>query len=265
MIKENIDLACAGTTLYEPSYPRDRSRALTMSGSLPVFIGVPLDRIKQETVARLRWSILGSVEDIYIETGLHEDGTERRHPFLSHPLAMEPLTVPPGSRIEIGSENISSAMHFHLAPEDYPYELHTIENTDGSPVTIKDFFIQVHKYLCQHRDVLIRYRKMVGFNSRPPPPGADVGPSSPVSYYTAGIHDLFFKRASIMASSDHLMVNVSTFSGRGNGRIRRGVLEVSTSNCRRDGFAQSKCARITTFGIVHMHRREFRVYLTLQI
>ena len=184
---------------------------MRVSDYAPVFFGVPLDRIKQEVILRLRWSILSSVEDILIETGLHQDGTEERCPFLSHPLAMEPLTVPPLNRIEVRSEDISGAMHFHLAPENYQYEPHIIENADGSPVTIKDFVIQVHNYLCQHKDILIEYRKMVGFHGRPPPPGAVVDSSFPVSYYTTGTHDLLFKRAFSSASSDPLMVSVSTF------------------------------------------------------
>ncbi|KAH9863551.1 hypothetical protein J1614_009483 [Plenodomus biglobosus] len=180
-------------------------------GFPPVLIGIPLDCIKQEVLSRLRWSILGSVEDIYIETELYQDGTDERRPFLSHPVAMESLTVPPVNRIQISSEDISGAMHFHLAPEDYQYEPQTIENADGSPITIKDFVVQVHNHLNQHRDVIFNYRKMVGFNRRSASPRASVDPGSPVSYYTEGKHDLFFKHASSSASSEPLMVNISTF------------------------------------------------------
>lgn len=180
-------------------------------GFPPVLVGIPFDRIKQEVLSRLRWSILGSVEDIRIETGLNQDGTEELRPFPSHPLAMKSLTVPPTNRILISSMNIDAAMHFYLAPEDYQYDPQIIKNADGSPITIKDFVTQAHNHLSQNKEILFNSHKMVGFNSRPPPSGAFVDPSSPVLYYTAGKHDLFFKHASSSASSDHFIVNVSTF------------------------------------------------------
>lgn len=163
MVDKILTYACAGSTPQETPYQGD---VLTMStlGFPPVRFGIPLDPVKQEVLSLLRWSILGSIEDIEIETRSDQDGLEECHPFLSHPLAKESLTLPPVNRIQIISRDIFEARHFYLAPEDYQYEAKTIENADGSPITIKDFVIQVHNHLSQHRDIILNYRKMGGFN-----------------------------------------------------------------------------------------------------
>ncbi|KAH7091910.1 hypothetical protein FB567DRAFT_516113 [Paraphoma chrysanthemicola] len=184
---------------------------MSTSVSTPLTIGIPLDRIKQEVIFRLRWSILGSVEDIQIQTGLRQDGTEERLPFLSHPLAMEFLTDPPVKCVTISLADVREAMHSYMAPDNYQYELQTIENADGSPLTIKDFVMQLHSHFGQHKDLILFYRKTIGFNHHPPPPGAIIGPESRISYYTAGKHDLFFKRAFASTFSDPLILNIYTF------------------------------------------------------
>ncbi|KAH7067979.1 hypothetical protein BKA63DRAFT_520877 [Paraphoma chrysanthemicola] len=177
----------------------------------PLTIDKPADFIKQEIVARLRRSIFGSVEEIEIQTGLHPDGTEERLPFLSHPLAMESLTDPPVKRVTIRSEDIASGKHFYMVDENYQDDNPTFENVDGSSITVKDFVIHVHSYLCKHRDTILFFRKTVGFNKYPLPPDAIIGSGSRISFYTPGKHDLFLKRASSSTFSDPLIVSISTF------------------------------------------------------
>jgi hypothetical protein len=150
---------------------------------------------------------------------------------------MESLDVPPVKRVS--SEDISGAMHFHLAPEGYRYEPQTIENADGSPITIKDFVIQVHNHLSQHRDVIFNYRKAAGFNSQPPT-GASIDPSSPPSYYTAGYHALVFKSGLSSAFSDPLMIDVSTFM-----EGERGISAYSFWVSQRRAAALSELLRTT--------------------
>jgi hypothetical protein len=104
--------------------------------------------------------------------------------------------------------DISEAKYFRLVSEGYAYERLVIENEDGSPITIKDFVTQAHHHLSQHKDVLVHYRKNVGF-STPPPPGETVGPGFAV-YDPMKKHDLFFKHASSNVNPEDCRVFVST-------------------------------------------------------
>jgi hypothetical protein len=54
-----------------------------------------------------------------------------------------------------------------MVSEDDPRESLLAENADGSVIAIKNFVMQAHQYLTQHKDMLICYRK---FHSRGPPP-----------------------------------------------------------------------------------------------
>lgn len=167
------------------------------------------DRIWQEVLLRLRWSIPGPVEDISIDIGLNQDGTEELQPFISHPLAMENIAIPPARRLSIGCQDIGEGKHFYLISDDYTIEPLIIENADQSPITIKDFVVRTHNYLSQHKDMLINCGK---FKFRgPPPPGEIVGPEYKVSYYTPGQHDLLFKSATSTSLPDGVVVNVKTF------------------------------------------------------
>jgi hypothetical protein len=122
---------------------------------------IPPNRIRQEILTRLRWSILGSVEDILVEDGLKEDGTEQLRPFLSHALALEDVAVPSASRMVVYSKDVSSGMiHKRVPKEDQPRPV-LIEHADGSPITVKQFVIAAHEYLSQHKDKIINNRKFL--------------------------------------------------------------------------------------------------------
>jgi hypothetical protein len=174
-----------------------------------IFQPVPPDRIRLEILLRLRWSILGSLEDIRIQTSINEDGTEECQPLFSHPLAMELLAAPPVSRLQLNATDITEAKYFRTVSEDYRYEPLVIENADGSPITIGNFVTQTHHHLSEHKDMLIHYRKMVGFNN-PPPPGEFVGPDYAKGYYDPDKHDLFFKLADSNSYLENCQVSIST-------------------------------------------------------
>jgi hypothetical protein len=127
----------------------------------------PPDRIRQDILYRLRWSVLWSVEKINIESGLNKDGTEKRQPFLSHPLAMESLADPPVIRLQLSSVDLYEVKHFYMLSESYSDEPVIIENTDGRPITFTDFVTEAHKYLSQHKDALVLCRKNAGFSNSP--------------------------------------------------------------------------------------------------
>ena len=189
-----------------------------MSDLSPQSSGVPLDPLKLEILLRLRWSILGSASDILVTPNLDHSGTEKLEPFLSHPLAMESIIKPSMYRIQSGCTDISGAEHFRQVPENYQYELLTIENADGSLITIRDFVVQVHSHLKQKLDVVVNYRRMVGFNAQPPPPQAKVGPDSRIAYYMPGQHGIFFKEASSSTADYRFLVSLSTFMERESGK-----------------------------------------------
>jgi len=177
----------------------------------------PPDRIRQDILCRLRWSNLWPVEEITIEYGLEKDGTEKRQPFLSHPLAMESLADPPVSRLQLSSVDLYEAKHFHVLSESYLDEPLIIENTDGRPITFTNFVTEAHNYLGRHKDALVLWRKTAGF-SNPPPPGENVGPSSFCALYTPGEHNLFFKSASGVECPQGFFVDIGTFMEGERGR-----------------------------------------------
>lgn len=82
------------------------------------------------------------------------------------------------------SVDISAAHHFHIIPKDYEYELLTIENPNGSPITIKDFVVETHEYLALHKVVLHKYREAVKFPTFEPRPGqlSDLAPNDASLY-----------------------------------------------------------------------------------
>ena len=50
------------------------------------------------------------------------------------------------SHVEIDSEDVGSAIQFCLVFKNYTYELHTIKNADGRPITMEASVSQVHSY-----------------------------------------------------------------------------------------------------------------------
>ena len=131
---------------------------------------------------------------------------------------MDSIIKPSTYRIQSGCPDISGAEHFRQVPENYQYELQTIENADGSLITIRDFVVQVHSHLKQKLDVVVNYRRMVGFNAQPPPPQAKVGPDSRIAYCMPGQHGIFFKEASSSTADYRFLVSLSTFMERESGK-----------------------------------------------
>jgi hypothetical protein len=79
-----------------------------------IFQLIPPNRIRLEILLRLRWSILGSLEDIRFQTSISEDGTEECQSFLSQPLAMEPLAAPPVSRLQLNATDLTEADYIRI-------------------------------------------------------------------------------------------------------------------------------------------------------
>lgn len=48
-----------------------------------------------------------------------------------------------------------------MLPEGYPDDPGTIENMDGSPITIRDFITGVRRYLKKHKQLIVTYRLML--------------------------------------------------------------------------------------------------------
>lgn len=104
---------------------------------------------------RLKWSILDPLSDVQI-LGANAQGEANLQPFFEGPeyaLAEEPATEPPNARLHIVIEPLHSWHQWrdckHLKPAP-----RLIENTDGQPVSVRQFMQAVHHYAAPMREVL---------------------------------------------------------------------------------------------------------------
>jgi hypothetical protein len=95
------------------------------------------DRIKVELLHRLRWDIVGCVEDIQVEDGINDDGTPRLTSSLSHAIAAEPIAETPLTHLLLQAMDI----------DDYSHEQMNVNNEDESPITVRDFVVLAHAHL----------------------------------------------------------------------------------------------------------------------
>lgn len=121
-------------------------------------------RLRNDLLYRLRWNVFDTFDKIEIQDGLEEDGTERRSSFATHPIAAESIAQPPLSRIQVVSGDCSEARSYRLVPESYPLDIHTVENADGSPLTVRDFVIGVKRHLNKHKPLITGVRLMTHGN-----------------------------------------------------------------------------------------------------
>jgi hypothetical protein len=178
-------------------------RTVIKSGPLPP------DRIRQEILTRLRWSLLGPVEGVMIEDGLKEDGTEKLRPFLSHALAMEDVAVPPTSRLSIYNKDVNTYMFYDRVPAEQQPRPVVIEHADGTSISIKEFVIAVHAFMSQHKDMVIDNRK---FLVRAPLLPIEVPePESADLNFDPSKHDLLFRRASGTSFETGMLVSIEVF------------------------------------------------------
>jgi hypothetical protein len=109
----------------------------------------PDHRIRQDLLSRLRWSILGGLDNIEIAFGPHDQPTWL--PFFGHSSANESLSEPPLSHVEAYSQDCASRRDMDIgAPEEYRYKMPanlSINNLDGRPITLGQFVTEVHAYL----------------------------------------------------------------------------------------------------------------------
>ncbi|KAF2125614.1 hypothetical protein P153DRAFT_389066 [Dothidotthia symphoricarpi CBS 119687] len=121
------------------------------------------DRIRQDLLFRLRWNISATLEHIEITIGPHDQTTNVL--FLGHPLADESLADPPLSRIQVGidvcEDKYAEEQRYLDKGMNYPYQYQpparlTIDNEDGSPITLGQFVAQTHAYLNYNREAIIK-------------------------------------------------------------------------------------------------------------
>jgi hypothetical protein len=115
------------------------------------------DRIREDLLYRLRWNVLATLDNIEIATGSYDQTTNV--PLFGHPLADEPIAVPPFSRIDevYIAECLDKVDFRHEIPEEYRYKpppALTINNEDGNPITLGQFVTQTHAYLNVHIEEL---------------------------------------------------------------------------------------------------------------
>jgi hypothetical protein len=134
-----------------------RERLATKPPTYPP--GTAFDIINQKLLYRLRWNILGILEDIEVEDGLNEDGTERRQPFLLDPIAAERLAKQPLRHAKLTASDVQMAQVSAVAPDGYHYSPLILDDSVGHPFTVQDFVECVHVHLKEHRDVISNYRK----------------------------------------------------------------------------------------------------------
>jgi hypothetical protein len=123
------------------------------------------DRIRQDILFRLRWDIGGTVEDIELDDGVNDDGTERRVPFMSSALVNESLADPPISHVSILLQDVHESQSFEYFDTKYPYTPLTIHNADKTPITIKDFVEQVHAHFAEHYTYMLRYQEAMNHSA----------------------------------------------------------------------------------------------------
>lgn len=110
---------------------------------------------------------LGTIE---VEDGVDENGTEKRSPFHSHPMAAESIAEPPVTVARVGCMDINDTVTFYMASYGWKYKRLLIENTDGRPITVNDVVTQLHDHLNQpilpnlnqqtlHKDLIILLKK----------------------------------------------------------------------------------------------------------
>ncbi|KAJ4329738.1 hypothetical protein N0V95_010155 [Ascochyta clinopodiicola] len=107
-------------------------------------------QIHQDLLNRLRWNLLGDLEDAKIASGPYDRTTYL--PFFEHPAANQSLTEPPTSRIEAFSQDCARKRDMEFAAsEEYRYKLPPpnlgVTNEDGRPITLGQFVREVHAYL----------------------------------------------------------------------------------------------------------------------
>jgi hypothetical protein len=108
-------------------------------------------RIRHDLLNRLRWNVLGDLDNISIARDSRKQTTYL--PFFDHPAANESLADPPLSRIEAFSHDIlmKEDMELEYDEEDRykpPANL-SINNEDGRPITLRQFITEANAYLNQ--------------------------------------------------------------------------------------------------------------------
>lgn len=120
-------------------------------------------QLRLDLIYQLRWNVFESLESVEVEDRVDEHGTERRLPFVSHPIAAESVAKPPlHHMILISAECSEASSGDSMLPDSYEITHGTIDNADGSPLTLRDFVTGVNFYLNIHKELIVAYRIAVG-------------------------------------------------------------------------------------------------------
>jgi hypothetical protein len=157
----NFSLVSTTTTIASSSFG---SSTATMSNQIstdkPIEQGSPLPGPVQRTEANkifergLKWSILEAPSAAEVMS-LDAEDKVRWTSILSHPVADEPATDPPLSRISICIEPLNAWEYWPQSGKEPP-ESKVVENLDGSPITVQQLMQAVHDYAVPLRRLLCR-------------------------------------------------------------------------------------------------------------
>ena len=103
---------------------------------------------------RLKWSVLDPPSEVEIFFLDLEDQSQWA-PLFTDPIADEAATNPPRSQLQIRLQPLDSWEHWRQAEKEPPKPL-LIENTDGQPISVKQFIQAVHSYAVPLRKLLCR-------------------------------------------------------------------------------------------------------------
>jgi hypothetical protein len=102
---------------------------------------------------RLIWSLLQAPSTVQV-LDMDENNDPHWFPLLTephHPVAVEPITEPPRSRMLVVLDLVEYADYFQDSGDEPPAPL-VIENLDGQPISVAQFITKVHEYTLRLRD-----------------------------------------------------------------------------------------------------------------
>ncbi|KAF2714296.1 hypothetical protein K504DRAFT_367104 [Pleomassaria siparia CBS 279.74] len=170
-------------------------------------------RMRRDIIYRLRWNILGTLENIEIAAGPH--GEETFVPFVGSSYANESIAQPPLSRLSVRVGEFLDKRSFDYAEEEYRYrpppEL-IISNHDDSPITMGQFITEVHAYLTRNMDEI---KKVKGELYGQLVEQEDGTISNEVTYgrsYLPSDVKIFFRQIGVVGSDENVKISVALYA-----------------------------------------------------
>ncbi|KAJ4371596.1 hypothetical protein N0V83_004816 [Neocucurbitaria cava] len=171
-------------------------------------------RIRQDLLYRLRWNLLAALDNIDITTGPQDE--ESVVPFFSDAAAEESIAQPPLSRVEVRIDdclaNRLEEMYFDEEDQSNPPADLTIENADGSPITVGQFVSQVHPYMNEHMEENKKVKGEIYGRAEKREDGTEVRVNIYGQPYLPPDIGFFFSRVWAVGHNDYVRLNVSSFA-----------------------------------------------------